>query len=84
MMGAVHNVGGAINLQATLSASSAGAGSWEPHHPITCTGELEFDTEAGEFRCPHLGVPIGEERTVYALQHSMAILIIELAVRAYG
>lgn len=77
------NVGGAINLQATLSASSAGTGDTNPHHPITCTGELEVDIEAGEFRCPHIGVPLSEERTVYCLQHTIALLLIERAVAIF-
>lgn len=78
----MHHAGGSINLQATLSASSAGTeqGRYDPHHPITCAGELELDFEAGEFRCPHAGVPVNEERTTYCLQHSIALLIIELAV----
>ena len=77
----LRNAGGAINLQATLSASSAGTDmKVEPHHPITCAGELELDIEAGEFRCPHSGVPTAEERTTFCLQHSIALLIIELAV----
>jgi hypothetical protein len=79
------HVAGQINLQATLSASSAGSGNdVTPHHPITCTGELEVDLEAGEFRCPHAGVPLADERAVYCLQHSVAILLIEMAVRRFG
>lgn len=81
-MPTLHHVGGVINLQATLSASSAGTDGImiAPHHPITCAGDLEYDLEGGEFRCPHAGVPIHEERTVHCLQHSVALLIIELAV----
>lgn len=82
-MAAIHNVGGQINLQATLSASSAGVSDVNPHHPITCTSQLEIDIEAGEFRCEHVGVPLREERTVYALQHSVAILLIEEAVKRF-
>lgn len=86
-----HLVGGpngGINLQATLSASSA-CSSDElikgiPHHPITCTTELEVDFEAGEFRCQHAGVPLGELRTQYCVDHSIALLLIELAVKKFG
>jgi predicted RNA-binding Zn-ribbon protein involved in translation (DUF1610 family) len=78
------NVAGAINLQATLSASSAGLEVVQPHHPITCSGELEYDFEAGEFRCPHAGVPMSDVRTRHCLDHSVALLIIELAVKKYG
>jgi hypothetical protein len=80
----IHNAGGAINLQATLSASSAGAGvDCRPHHPITCTGELAFH-EDGRFACEHGAVPPGDERTVYCLQHSIALLLIEVAVATLG
>lgn len=81
----LRHVGGAINLQATLSASSAGSPDdmVAPHHPITCVGELEYDVEAEEFRCPHAGVPTSNDRTVYCVQHSIAILLIEEAVRKF-
>ncbi|HET7110219.1 MAG TPA: hypothetical protein VFI41_05065 [Gemmatimonadales bacterium] len=80
------NVNGAINLQATLSASSAGSegAPIAPHHPITRAGELEWDFEAGEFRCPHAGVPVNEQRTSHCLDHSIALLLIEEAVKAFG
>lgn len=76
---------GGINLQATLSASSAMGGEVvNPHHPITCTSPLEVDFEAGEFRCQHAGVPLGELRTQYCVDHSIALLLIELAVAEFG
>lgn len=78
MSGGVHNRRYAIDLQGTLAASSAGAGEVEPHHPICCPDDLELDEE---FRCPHAAVPLTEERTVYCLQHTVAILLIELAAR---
>lgn len=86
-MSYIHNAaGGAVNLQATLSASSAGTESADvrPHHPITCTEELALDIGAGEFRCPHCAVKVDEERTVYCVQHSIALLLIELAVAELG
>jgi hypothetical protein len=68
-------------LQATLSASSA-AGPWEtyvvPHHPITCRTELRFDDD-GSFSCEHSSAPPGDVRTQFCLDHSIALLLIELS-----
>ena len=72
---------GGINLQATLSASSATStpeGAPSPHHPITCTGKLTFD-EDGTFGCEHAVVPAGDLRTQYCIDHSIALLLIELS-----
>ena len=72
---------GAVNLQATLAASSA-TGTWEPfilpHHPITCTGSLTYDDD-GSFSCEHSSVPPGDLRTQYCVDHSIALLLIELS-----
>ena len=74
-----HN--GKLNLQATLSASSA-TGPWEtfviPHHPITCAGDLRYDDE-GCFECDHATAPPGDVRTQFCLDHSVALLLIELS-----
>lgn len=84
-MWSLTHVEGKLNLQATLSASSAlTAESPQPHHPITCTSNLEMDFEAGEFRCDHAGVPLTDLRTRYCVDHSVAILLIEEAVRKFG
>ena len=72
---------GGINLQATLSASSALStpdGSPMPHHPITCTCSLIFE-EVGSFGCEHAEVPPGDIRTQYCIDHSIALLLIELS-----
>jgi hypothetical protein len=72
---------GGINLQATLSASSAMStpeGAPVPHHPITCTGMLAF-AEDGTFACDHVAVPPGDVRTQYCIDHSIALLLIELS-----
>jgi len=72
---------GGINLQATLSASSAMStpeGAPLPHHPITCTGVLHFE-EDGTFGCDHVVVPPGDVRTQYCIDHSIALLLIELS-----
>lgn len=71
-------VNGTINLQATLSAASPTLDVPKPHHPITCHDELELDDDG--FRCPHAGVPADDERTQSCLDHSIAILLIELLV----
>ena len=76
-----HANSGTLNLQATLSASSA-TGPWEtfvtPHHPITCAGELHYDSD-GCFRCEHATAPPGDVRTQFCLDHSVALLLIELS-----
>ena len=54
---AVRAPGGDLNLQATLSLSSA-TGPDEPvvpHHPITCSSPLSYD-EDGTFSCGHATV----------------------------
>ena len=70
-----------VNLQATVSAATAGQAEYEsvlPHHPITCTAGLFFDDE-GELYCDHAKAPKGNKRTQACLNHSMAILLVELA-----
>jgi hypothetical protein len=76
-----HSVDGGINLQATLSASSAMSppeGMLAPHHPITCTGDLSYE-EDGTFACSHGTVPPGDQRTQFCVDHSIALLLIELS-----
>ena len=75
------SVDGGINLQATLSASSAMStpeGPPLPHHPITCTSDLALG-EDGTFACEHAEVPPGDIRTQYCIDHSIALLLIELS-----
>jgi hypothetical protein len=71
-----------MNLQATLSASSATAGPEisrvDPHHPITCASELRLEPD-GIFACDHSSVPSGDVRTQFCINHSLALLLIELA-----
>jgi hypothetical protein len=73
--------GGSVNFQATLSAVSAfsplEAGC--PHHPITCQSGLRYE-EDGTFSCEHTSVPAGDVRTQFCIDHSMAVLLIELAM----
>lgn len=75
-----------INLQATLATSSAGLDGdviYKPHHPITCPSRL-FYHEDGRFECEHGGVAPGESRTQACIDHSIALLLIELAVKTLG
>lgn len=70
-----------VNLQATISAATAGQQEYEPvlpHHPITCTAGIFFDEE-GELYCDHAKAGKGNKRTQASLNHSMAILLLELA-----
>jgi hypothetical protein len=77
---AVQARGGSVNLQATLSAASAGSGEapLAPHHPITCGSQLRFDPD-GSFSCEHSSAPPGDTRTQLCLDHSIALLLIELS-----
>lgn len=70
-----------INLQSTLSASSAivQLPIAIPHHPITCSNEkLQFE-EDGTFRCEHGSVGPGDIRTQHCIDHSIALLLLEIA-----
>ena len=68
-----------INLQATLSASSSGLGEPViPHAPITCAQGPLFFHEDGTFACEHAQAPPGDQRTQACVDHSIAILILEM------
>lgn len=69
-----------INLQATLSSSSATGTGYTgiPHHPITCPSELRY-YEDGSFECAHAKVPADDGRTQACVIHSVALLLIEIA-----
>jgi hypothetical protein len=77
---AVRAAGGDLNLQATLSLSSA-TGPDEPiikpHHPITCSSPLRYE-EDGSFACQHASVPPDDVRTQSCLDHTVALLLMEL------
>jgi hypothetical protein len=71
-----------INLQATLSASNPPT-ELPPnaaHHPISCRDELLWLDEDGTLGCEHAQVPASDRRTQFCIDHSIAILILELAV----
>ena len=76
----VHSRGKTINLQATLSASSTGtlgSAAVLPHHPITCDSCLRLE-EDGRLACDHTAAPPGDHRTQQCIDHSVALLLIEL------
>lgn len=71
--------GGGLNLQATLSASSTGTDeAVAPHHPITCTGSLRLEDD-NRLCCDHSSAPPDDLRTQYCIDHSVALLLIELS-----
>lgn len=78
MYGLTSQKEGYLNLQSTLSASSAsGAFIVTPHHPISCPTHLRLE-EDGAFSCDHAMVPPGDVRTQTCVDHSIAILLMEI------
>ncbi len=78
---AVQAPSGELNLQATLSLSSATGPdetSVRPHHPITCASPLRYEDD-GTFTCGHASVPPGDPRTQSCIDHTVALLILELS-----
>lgn len=71
---------GRISLQATLAAVSATSAEpvVSPHHPITCSSDLRLE-DTGRLSCEHTSVPPGDLRTQYCLDHSLALLLLELS-----
>lgn len=69
-----------FNLQAALSIASAPerADLNGPHHPITCPDDLRLE-EDGTFACGHASVPPGDVRTQYCIDHTVALLLMELS-----
>ena len=68
-----------INLKATLSSSSSGIGEPPPgHHPITCSSSTLELAEDGTLTCDHAQVPPDDPRTQACIDHSIAILLIEV------
>ena len=76
----VRGPDGGMNLQATLSiaSSSSLAERVAPHHPITCPSDLRFEDD-GTFACSHVEVPPADTRTRLCLDHTVALLLIELS-----
>lgn len=72
---------GPNQLQSTLAAQSASGSVVMPHHPITCHGELRYERD-GSFRCEHVRVGPGDRRTQACVNHSVALLLFEMAGEA--
>lgn len=71
-----------MNLQSTLSSCSATAdeaAAIRPHHPITCTSDLRLEPD-GSLLCDHAAAPADDQRTRACLNHSLALLLMELAL----
>lgn len=71
------------NLQGVLASNSPSQGRVDPHHPIMCSGPLEY-SEDGCLSCPHAKMPADDPRTQQILNHTTALLILEEAWRAFG
>jgi hypothetical protein len=68
-----------FNLQSTLgSASPPTEPPPEPHHPIMCTSDHLWYDEAGRLGCQHTQVDADDRRTQSCLDHSIAILLMEM------
>lgn len=71
----------APQLQSTIAASTSNQDpEVVPHHPITCSGNLFYE-EDGTFRCDHAIAPPDNVRSQQCVTHSIALLIIELAMK---
>lgn len=77
----LKDLGGAIDLQATLKSSTVPGIVTEPvypHHPITCASKLRLEHDR-TFSCEHASASAQDGRTQACLDLSIAILLIELA-----
>lgn len=72
-----------IPLQSVLSSSSVTDEVVHPHHPITCVGDLWYN-EDNSFECKHTKVTADDKRMRSVVNHSIALLIIEEAVKKFG
>jgi hypothetical protein len=68
-----------IDLQATLATGSATSELMRPHHPILCRSTLSL-ADDGALSCGHATAGPGDRRTQACIDHSVALLIIELAM----
>jgi hypothetical protein len=67
-------------LQSTIAAATAAKmPDLQPHHPITCTSNIYYD-EDGTFRCDHASAPPDDVRNNQCVTHSIALLLIEIAM----
>jgi hypothetical protein len=74
------NDGYGVKLQATLAAANppTDLAFNVPHHPIACREDRLWLDPDGRMGCEHGQVPAGDPRTQACLDHSVAILLIEL------
>ena len=70
------------NLQATLSAATSDSSNpmIVPHHPIQCSAKLYFNDD-NSFSCEHATAAPDDPRTQKCLIHTIALLIIEEALK---
>lgn len=70
---------GHVNLQSALSFSSAAHAEdlVKPHHPITCRTNLRLEPD-GALCCDHAAAPPDDHRTQHCIDHSIALLLVEL------
>jgi hypothetical protein len=74
-----------INLQTTLAASNPGTDPAPmPHHPISCKDELLWLEQDGTFGCEHAKVPGDDRRTQFCIDHSVALLLMEVLAKKEG
>ena len=69
-----------MDLQGILSSSSAfleSASGVQPHHPVTCAGDLRYFPD-GSLACDHATAPPEDLRTQLCLHYSVSLLLIEL------
>lgn len=52
-------------------------GAFNPHHPVTCSGNLRYDHD-GALMCDHSSAPAGDLRTQFCLHFSVSLLLLEL------
>lgn len=72
---------GNSQLQSTIAAATAtGDTGIHPHHPIACSDKIYYD-EDGTFRCEHATAPADNLRSQQCVTHSLALLLIELAMK---
>lgn len=80
--------GSSLGLQSILSQGSSESSLVSeysgPHYPICCTGEIIRLHEDGTLSCEHSSAGPDHPRNQVVIDASVAILLIELAVKEYG
>ena len=79
-MSVVEDRSGDAGLQGILSSSSAfveALSAVQPHHPVTCAGDLSYGPD-GTLACEHAAAPPEDLRTQLCLHYSVSLLLIEL------